>query len=118
MPNRYAKQQEVFPKLRSGLVGNFGVQDRMTPIHVCCQAAKLGNFAWFDTEKLSVIQDKRKLLFFLELLMSFIDRVALAKQGDNGIGSVRPSVRLFVYLFICLFVCLSVCALSVEPFDL
>ncbi len=23
----------------------------------------------------------------------FIDRVALAKQGDNGLGSVRPSVR-------------------------
>ena len=35
-----------------------------------------------------------------------IDRVALAKQGDNGIGSVRPSVRLFAYLFVCL------CALS------
>ncbi len=35
-----------------------------------------------------------------------IDRVALAKQGDYGIGSVRPSVRL------------SFRALLAEPFDL
>ncbi len=35
-------------------------------------------------------------------LTIFIDRVALAKQGDNALGSVRPSV--------CLSVCL--CALS------
>ena len=33
----------------------------------------------------------------------FIDRVALAKQVDNALGSVRPSVRLFV------------CALLFEP---
>ncbi len=36
----------------------------------------------------------------------FIDRVALAKQGDYRIGSVRPSVRPFV------------CALMAEPFGL
>ncbi len=36
----------------------------------------------------------------------FIDRVALAKQGDNVLGSVRPSV------------CQFVCALLSEPFDL
>ena len=35
-----------------------------------------------------------------------IDRVALAKQGDNGLGSVRPSLCLFVR------------ALLFEPFDL
>ncbi len=28
----------------------------------------------------------------------FIERVALAKQGDNALGSVCPSVRLFVNL--------------------
>ncbi len=26
----------------------------------------------------------------------FIDRIALSKQGDNALGSVRPSVRLDV----------------------
>ena len=31
----------------------------------------------------------------------FIDRVALAKQGDNALGSVRPSVRPFVSLSVC-----------------
>ena len=30
-----------------------------------------------------------------------IDREALAKQGDNALGSVRPSVRLFVCLSVC-----------------
>ncbi len=34
-------------------------------------------------------------------LQIIIDRVALAKQGDNGIGSVRPSV--------CVCVCVCVC---------
>ncbi len=28
----------------------------------------------------------------------FIDRVALAKQGDNALGSIRPSVRVSVRL--------------------
>ncbi len=31
----------------------------------------------------------------------FIDRVALAKQGDNALGSVRPSVCPSVRLWIC-----------------
>ncbi len=35
-----------------------------------------------------------------------INHVALAKQGDNGIGSVCPYVRLFAF------------ALRLEPFDL
>ncbi len=39
-----------------------------------------------------------------------IDRVALAKQGDNVLGSVRPSV--------CVSACLFVRALLFEPFDL
>ena len=39
----------------------------------------------------------------------FIDRIALAKQEDNGIGSVPLSVRLCV---------IPVCALLLEPFDL
>ncbi len=43
----------------------------------------------------------------------FIDRIALAKQGDNRIGSVRPSVRLSV----CPSVHQSVNALMAEPFD-
>ncbi len=43
-----------------------------------------------------------------------IDRIALAKQGDNGIGSVRPSVRPSV----CVCVCVFVRALPAEPFDL
>ena len=30
------------------------------------------------------------------------DRVALAKQGDNALGSIRPSDRGFVCLFVCL----------------
>ena len=30
----------------------------------------------------------------MEYIKSFIiDRVALAKQGDNAVGSIRPSVR-------------------------
>ncbi len=31
-------------------------------------------------------------------VMVIIDRVALAKQGDNALGSVRPSVCVFVRL--------------------
>ena len=31
----------------------------------------------------------------------FIDRIALAKQGDNRIGSVRPSVCLSVRPSVC-----------------
>ena len=38
-----------------------------------------------------------------------IDREALAKQGDNTLGSVRPSVRPSFHL--------SVCAPLLEPFD-
>ena len=43
-----------------------------------------------------------------------IDRVDLAKQGDNGISSVRPSVRLCVgcvsvYQYQSSCVCLCVC---------
>ncbi len=34
----------------------------------------------------------------------FIDRVAIAKQGDNTLGSIRPSFRS------------SVCALLFQPF--
>ena len=37
-------------------------------------------------------------------LMFIIDRVALAKQGDNRIGTVRP--------FVCGWVCVSVCPSS------
>ena len=39
-----------------------------------------------------------------------IDHVALAKQGDNGIGSIRQSVHLCV--------CVSCRPLLFEPFDL
>ncbi len=54
-----------------------------------------------------------KNMLFCEMtyyfLVIFINCIALAKQGDYRIGSVRlsfrPSVRLFV------------CALTVEPFD-
>ena len=31
-----------------------------------------------------------------------IDRVAVAKQGDNALGSVRPSVRLWICVCVCL----------------
>ncbi len=41
----------------------------------------------------------------------FINRVALAKQGDNALGSIRLSV----YLFVCLSVCPSSPALTVCP---
>ncbi len=34
-----------------------------------------------------------------------IDHIALAKQGDNALGSVRPSVCLYVRLSVCLYVC-------------
>ncbi len=44
----------------------------------------------------------------------FIDREALAKQGDNALGSVRPSVCPSVRLSVCPFVC----ALLFEPFEL
>ncbi len=44
----------------------------------------------------------------------FIDREALAKQGDNRIGTVRPSVRPFVGLSVGMFVR----ALLFKPFDL
>ncbi len=44
---------------------------------------------------------KRGLYDRPPLVLFFFDRVALVKQGDNGIGSVRPSVRLFVCLFVC-----------------
>ena len=44
-------------------------------------------------------------IFFITLSI-FVDSVALPKQGDNVLGSVRPSV------------CPSVCALMPEPFDL
>ncbi len=40
----------------------------------------------------------------------FIDRKALAKQGDNSlghVGSIRPSVHPSVLLSVCVFVCLS-----------
>ena len=37
-----------------------------------------------------------------------IDRIALKKQGDNALGSIRP--------FVCVFVCL--CALSCLTYDL
>ncbi len=56
-----------------------------------------------------------KLIFNSLLLFSrdfsavtavIIDCVALAKQGDNRIGSVRPSV------------CPFACTLLLEPFDL
>ncbi len=42
---------------------------------------------------------------FEELLFS--DRVALAKQGDNALGSIRPSVRLSVRPFLGMCVCPS-----------
>ncbi len=48
---------------------------------------------------------------FTHLLSFFIDRVALAKQGDNRIGSVRPYVRLGVPRA-------HYTTLSFEPFDL
>ncbi len=46
--------------------------------------------------------------------MLVIDRVALAKQRDDRIGGVRPSVCLSF----CPSVCPSVNALTAKPFDL
>ena len=51
-------------------------------------------------------KEKISLLEYQQTNDIFIDRVALAKQGDNRIGSVRPSVCVFVD------------ALTAEPFDL
>ncbi len=56
------------------------------------------------TKLLQIFINQKIMLIVLILLI--IDRVALAKQGDNRIGSVRP------------FVCPFVCAFLLEPFDL
>ena len=44
------------------------------------------------------------------LFNAWVACLSTAKQGDNRIGSVRPSV--------CLFVCMFVRALPAKPFDL
>ncbi len=52
-----------------------------------------------------------------------IDRVALAKQGDNALGSVclsvRPSVCLFVYalIFVCVCKCVALAANFADAVD-
>ncbi len=50
---------------------------------------------------------QRILELLLNKYMNFlvIDREALAKQGDNALGSIRPSVRLSVRPFVCLLAC-------------
>ncbi len=50
----------------------------------------------------AIIYEHVKLFY-----MIIIDREALAKQGDNALGSVRPSVRPSVRLSVRLCVCLS-----------
>ena len=60
-----------------------------------------------------ILPNNRKSVVGISILIPiFIDRIALAKQGDNRIGSVRPSVCLSV----CPSVRPSVNALTAEPF--
>ena len=42
---------------------------------------------------------------YKRFIIIIIDREALAKKGDNALGSVRPSVRQSVRSFVCLFAC-------------
>ena len=39
---------------------------------------------------------------YKRFIVIIIDREALAKKGDNALGSVRPSVCPFVCVFVCL----------------
>ena len=58
-------------------------------------------------------------LLFVGVWPAFIiDRVALAKQRDNRIGSVHPSVRPFACGCVCVSVGMFVRALPAKPFDL
>ena len=47
-------------------------------------AIKLTSFRYPDIREILLARKRNPI---------FIDRIALAKQGDNRIGSVRPSVR-------------------------